>query len=94
MSTKISEELSRQLKEVGESSSQKELPVIVTVKDSSDLTALQKQGLKVHHTFDAINAVSGTLPAASVKALAQLDDVQQIEYDGETHTLPKKGEAG
>lgn len=94
MPAKISERLAQKLKEVGQAAAQEELPVIVDIKEGSDLAALKGKGLKIQHTYENINSVSGTLPAASVKALAQLDDVQQIDYDGETHALPKKGEAG
>lgn len=87
MSTKISEELSQQLKEVGEASSTKELPVIITVEENSDLNALQEKGLKIQHRFESINAVAGTLPAAAVREVALLGQVQQIDYDGEVQAL-------
>lgn len=87
MSTKISEELSRQLKEVGKASPTKALPVIITIDENLDLDALQEEGFKLKHRFDIINAVAGTLPAAAVAAVAQLKQVQQIDYDGEVEAL-------
>jgi hypothetical protein len=86
MSAKISKELSQQLKAAGDAS-EKELPVIITVEDSSKLDALKEQGFVVAHTFDIINAVSGTLPAAAVKSIARLDQVQHIDYDGVVEAL-------
>lgn len=91
MSAKIGEELSQQLKAVKESS-EEELPVVITVRKGADLAALKEQGLKVEHTFDVINSVSGTLPAAAVKSVARLDEVQRIDYDGEVQALKKKGD--
>ncbi len=85
MSAKISKELSQQLKAAA--ASQDELPVIITVRDSSNLDALKEQGFKVEHTFEIINAVSGTLPAHAVKSIAHLDEVQHIDYDGVVEAL-------
>jgi hypothetical protein len=92
MSAKISAELSRRLKEVGEASAEDELPVIVTIKKDSDLAALKKKGLKIQHAYENIDAVSGTLPAAAVSSVAKLDEVQLIDFDGEVHAL--KNEEG
>lgn len=90
MSAKISAELSRRLKEAGGASAEDELPVIVTIKKDSDLTALEKKGLKIQHAYENIDAVSGTLPAAAVKSLANLDEVKLIDFDGEVHALKKE----
>jgi hypothetical protein len=90
MSAKISAELSRRLKEVGEASTQDELPVIVTIKKDSDLAALKEKGLKIQHAYENIDAVSGTIPAAAVKSVANLDQVQLIDFDGEAHVLKKE----
>lgn len=87
MSTKISEELSKRLKEAGEASTTKELPVIITVEENSDLDALQEKGFKLQHRFEIINAVAGTVPAAAVGEIARLEQVQQIDYDGEVQAL-------
>lgn len=95
MATKISEELSQRLSEVeneAEAASQKELPVIITLKEASDLAPLEEQGLKVQRTFDNISAVAGTLPAAAVKSVARLDEVEHIDYDGEFQALPEDAE--
>lgn len=93
MSAKIGEELLRQLKAT-EGTSGAELPVIITVKDSSSLDALQENGFKVQHIFDVINAVSGALPATAVRSVARLDEVQHIDYDGEVHALESEEDAG
>ena len=90
MSAKISAELSRRLKEVGEASAEDELPVIVTIKKDSDLAALKEKGLKIQHAYENIDAVSGTLPAAAVKSVANLDQVQLIDFDGEAHVVTKE----
>lgn len=83
MSTKITERLSRKLKEVGVVAAQEELPVIVKVKESSGLDDLKKKGLKITHVYENIPYVAGTLPAAGVQALAHLDEVQEIDYDSQ-----------
>lgn len=92
MSAKIGEELSQQLKDI-EEASEEELPVIITVKEGANLAALKEKGLKVQHTFDIINAVSGTLPAAAIRSVARLAEVQHIDYDGEVQALKKKGDS-
>lgn len=90
MSTKISPELSQRLSELkaeGAAASETELPVIVTIKEASDLTALKERGFKLDRAYENISAVSGTLPAAAVMPTAQLDEVEHIDYDGEVHAL-------
>lgn len=85
MSAKISKELSQQLKAAA--TSQDELPVIITVRDGLNLDDLKEQGFKLEHTFEIINAVSGTLPAHAVKSVAHLEEVQHIDYDGVVEAL-------
>ena len=85
MSGKINAELSRRLKE--DKPGEKDLPVIVTIKEDADLESLKTTGLKINHIYENINAVSGTLPASAVNSVAKLDDVERIEFDGEVHAL-------
>ena len=93
MPNKISEELSQRLKNIERAETQEELPVIVTVKKDVKLDALEKKGLKIEHSFESINAVSGTLPAAAIKAFAELDEVEHIDYDGEVFALPQEDDS-
>jgi tripartite-type tricarboxylate transporter receptor subunit TctC len=81
MSTKISNALSRRLNEARTTDPQREVPVIVTIKAGTDLAALEQNGLKIQRSFQNIPAVAGTLAAADVNALAQLDQVEKIEPD-------------
>lgn len=87
MTTKMDEEFLRQVEESQITEPQREIPVIVTIKPNTDLAVLQKKGLKVHRTFSHIPAVAGTLNAAAAHEVAQLDEVELIEYDGEVHAL-------
>jgi hypothetical protein len=81
MSTKISEALARRLDEVASTESQREIPVIVTFRSGGDLAALEQKGLKIQRTFTNIPAVAGTIPPAAVNTLAELDQVETIDYD-------------
>ncbi|MDQ5843679.1 MAG: protease inhibitor I9 family protein [Acidobacteriota bacterium] len=88
MSGKINAELSQRLKQ--DEPTGKEVPVIITVKENADLDSLKKNGLKINHIYQNINAVSGTLPASAVKSIAKLDEVERIEFDGEVHALSEE----
>jgi hypothetical protein len=37
--------------------------------------------------MDNIPAVAGTVAGGAVRRLAELDEVQRVEYDGEMHAL-------
>ena len=81
MAEKISPSVLERFNEAATADPQKEIPVIVTVKTGADLAALEQKGLKIQRTFQNISAVAGTIPAAEVRALAEADQVETIEYD-------------
>jgi hypothetical protein len=87
MSSKISNALSSRLSEAATTDPPREIPVIVTVKTGADLATLEQKGLKIHHTFQNIPAVAGTLTASDVNALAELDQVEKIEPDEKAWAL-------
>jgi hypothetical protein len=57
--------------------------VIVTISGAIDEGALKTCGLDIAHRFDAIGAVSGTIPASEVPRLAGLAGVKSVELDSE-----------
>jgi hypothetical protein len=81
MSEKISASVLKRLDEAATAGPQREIPVIVTIKRGADLTALEQKGLTIQRTYENISAVAGTIPAAEVSALAELDQVEIIDYD-------------
>jgi hypothetical protein len=81
MSTKITAELLKRLDEAAITDPQREIPVIVTIRREADLAGLEQKGLKIQRTFQNISAVAGTIPVAEVNALAELDQVEAIDYD-------------
>ena len=83
MTAKISDELLRELKRAEQTDPQQELPVIVTTAGQVNRAELEEKGLRITHVFEFISAVSGTLTPAEAQALAQLDQVERIEFDGE-----------
>ncbi|MDX6694758.1 MAG: hypothetical protein QOF02_2361 [Blastocatellia bacterium] len=83
MAAKVSERLSRKLKEAGARDSSEELPVIINVKEGADLDALRKRGLKITQVYENIPYIAGSLPASSVESLARLDEALEIDYDGQ-----------
>jgi len=94
MTTKVSDELLKQVEEAEKEEPQQEIPVIVTITAATDPMIMQQKGLRIQRIFKNISAISGTLTAAEVKELAQLDQVEVIEYDGPVWALSgdvKKG---
>lgn len=91
MSANISDTLLRELAEAKRAEPQGEIPVIVTVTPGADVAALERIGLKIQHRYENIPAVSGTLTAPQVKALAQLHQVERIELDETAWALSQAG---
>jgi hypothetical protein len=88
MTTKMNEALSRQIEEAKTVEPEREIPVIVTVRPGSDLSALEQQGVKIQHVFKNIPAVQGTLTPSVANQVAELEVVERIEYDGkDVHAL-------
>jgi hypothetical protein len=87
MSKKMSERLLQELKKAEPEDRQREIPVIVTTKSKIEPSLLEQKGLKITHTFENISAVSGTLTTSKLKDIAELDQVETIEYDGEVRAL-------
>lgn len=87
MTTKISDELLKQLDEAAIAEPQREIPVIVTITAGTDLTALEQKGLKIQRTFQNSSDIAGTLTAAEVNSVAELDSVVTIDYDGTAWAL-------
>lgn len=87
MTAKVSDEL---LKVVEAAEPQQGIAVIVTTTAGANLTALEQKGLKIQYASKNSPIVSGTLTAAEVNALSQLDEVERIEPDSEVWALQGK----
>jgi hypothetical protein len=87
VTTKVSDELLKLLKEAEREEPDREIPVIITVKAGTDRAALEAKGFRIQRVFEIISAISGTLTAAEANELAQLDQVELIEYDGPVWAL-------
>lgn len=87
MATRLGEELLNQVEQAERKEPQREIPVIVTVTAGVDPGMMQERGLAVQRVFRSISAASGTLTAAKIRELAQLDQVESIEYDGTMRAL-------
>jgi len=87
MNAKVSDEFLKQLEETEREDPQREIPVIVTIKAGTNVDTLKQRGLRIQRLFENISAISGTLTAAGIKNLAQLDQVVLIEYDGPVWAL-------
>ena len=83
MTDKISDELLQVSKQAKLVNPKQEIPVIVTLSGPLNRAELEENGLHISRVFDLISAVSGTLRPAEVEALAQLEQVKIIEFDGE-----------
>lgn len=76
------------LLEKSESEGQREeIPVIVTVKEGTDLHKLETLGLKISARFKLLNAVSGHITPEGARKIADLDEVEKIEYDSEMRAV-------
>ena len=80
MVSKVNKALLEQLDQARQT--KREIPVIVSTVAGADLSVLEQKGLCITHRFKNIDAVAGTLTAEHVLELAQLDEVEVIEYDG------------
>lgn len=84
---RLSEALSQQMEEAKGLDPRREIPVIVTIKSGTDPAILTRLWLKIQHTFESISTVSGTLTAAEIAGLAQLSEIERIEFDGTVRAL-------
>jgi hypothetical protein len=81
MSAKISANVVKRLDEAAITDRHREIPVIVTIRRGADLAALEQKGLKIQRTFQNVSAVAGTIPVGEVNTLAEVDEVEAIDYD-------------
>lgn len=87
MTGKVNDELLKQLAEAKKVDPHREIPVVITLTTGTDPSVLEQKGLKIHHIFKSISAVSGTLTALEINELVQSNQVERIEYDGTVHAL-------
>lgn len=87
INAKIGNELLNKLKEFEKADLKLEIPVIVTIKPRTDPKVLERNGMKIDRTFKSISAISGTIPSDRIYEIAQLDQVEIIEYDGTVSAL-------
>jgi hypothetical protein len=85
VSEKVSPALREQLESAG---AERGIPVIVTLAEGADAAALaRRHGIEVRHAYENIPAVAATATPAQVRELAQLEQVELIEPDGEMRAL-------
>lgn len=82
MNAKVNDELQKQLEEAEKADPEQEIPVIVTLATDADPAVLEQKGVKIQRTFENIPAVAMILTASQVNEVAQLDQVERIEFDG------------
>jgi hypothetical protein len=64
------------------------VPVIVTLRPGTDVSAFEDEGLEIRHRYDSITAVAGSLKAGVATQLAARNEVERIESDeGEVRAL-------
>ena len=82
MATKLDPELTKYLHTTESGDRQREVPVIVTLREGADVVELERHGLKVAGKYASISAVYGSIAASAMSQLEGLDFVTRIEYDG------------
>jgi hypothetical protein len=87
MAARIDAELLKEIERFEITEPKREIPVIITVNDWTRRSELEEKGLRVAHEFEIISAVSGTLKPAEVSNVAQLTQVENIEFDGEVRAI-------
>ncbi len=87
MNAKLNDPLRQQLEKAHRDHANLQIPVIVTVEPGTDTTELERRGLKVYRVIESIHAVCGTIEADQVESLAECDQVQSLEHDGEVRIL-------
>lgn len=83
----LSKEMVALLEKAESEGQREEIPVIVTVKEGTDLHKLETLGLKISARFNLLNAVSGHVTPEGARKIADLDEVEKIEYDSEMRAL-------
>ena len=91
MAEKIDVELLQEVERFELTEPEREIPVIVTLNGWSRRAELEEKGLRVAHAFETISALSGTLKPAEVTDVAQLEQVESIEFDGEVRAISTNG---
>jgi hypothetical protein len=85
VSEKVSAELMARVERgMGES---REIPVIVTLAPGTDPAVLEPKGIRIRRVMENIPVVAGTVAGADVTGLAELGEVERVEYDGEMYAL-------
>lgn len=85
MSQKVSSEVMARVQGATEES--REISVIVTLAPGTDPTVLEPKGIRIRQVMENIPAVAGTVTGADVTDLAELKEVERVEYDGEMYAL-------
>jgi hypothetical protein len=86
VSEKVSPALREQLESAG--AEQARIPIIVTLAEGADASGLaSRAGIELRHAYENIPAVAATATPAQVRELAQLEQVELIEPDGEMRAL-------
>ena len=87
MTSKVDSTLQEQIDAAKRDESHRAIPVIVTVAQGTDPSILGQSGLQIQRAVESISAICGTIKAEQVEAVAKLDQVSLIEYDGQTHAV-------
>ncbi len=85
MSHKVSPEVMARVASATEESS--EIPVIVTLAPGADPAVLEPKGITIRRVMENAPLVAGTVAGADVTDLAELREVERVEYDGEMYAL-------
>ena len=87
MHAKLSAELVQRLLDAESAESSREIPIIVTATSHERLTALAKAGFTPERVFEHIPAAAGRATTHLVRALATIDGIESIDYDGQVQAL-------
>lgn len=86
MTTQLSGEVLQHCEAAERTGSLRPIPVIITLSDWGRRSELEALGMRVAFWFERISAAAGTVTAAQARAIAALDHVQSVDFDGEVRS--------
>lgn len=87
MPARLSKELVEHLVEAESTEPSREIPIIVMATSHEGLSELERAGFTPERVLEHIPAASGKASTRTVRAIAAIEGIESIDYDGQMHAL-------